>query len=246
MFTRKRFSILLLWVLCFLSSPAIAAPVDYPSLNGYVTDNAGLINASDQEAITRIIKELDDKTTAQVAVVTVATTQPEAIEPYAVKLFEKAGIGQKGKNNGVLLLIASQDRTMHIEVGYGLEGALPDALAGRIIREIIVPEFKAGNISQGILKGADAIVGIVAKEYGVTIDGQQVVMPAQSGSDSDAGWVAVLILIFSLLVFTSMCGGLRGGGGYYGGGGFGGGSSGGGFGGFGGGSSGGGGASGSW
>ncbi len=247
----KRSICIALGLIGLLSFSAMAQEAIYPQLNAYVTDQAGLLSATDKENINNLLQELDNKTTAQVAVVTVATTQPEVIEQYAVKLFKQAGIGQKGKDNGVLFIIAANDRAMRIEVGYGLEGALPDALCSQIIRTVVIPEFKSGHFSQGIIKGAQAIASLVAKEYNITLSAEALASPVSGDANlSDNWWFLIFVLVMAFFVFSSMFGGFRGGGGGYyggyGGGGFGGGGSGGGFGGFGGGGSGGGGASGRW
>ena len=192
------------------------------------------------------------------AVVTVDSTEPLSIEEYAVNLYQRFGIGQKGKDNGVLLLVAYKDHHMHIEVGYGLEGAVTDAQSSAIINTIMRPEFKAGNFSGGIEKGTAAIVTLIAKEYNVALTG--VPDPVyQDQSTSGSGWFLLLIICIFIAFFIKPCfrgmflpmvGYSRGVfiGGGYGGGGFsgGGGGFGGGFGGFGGGMSGGGGASGGW
>jgi uncharacterized protein len=228
---------------------------DIPSSPGnYIYDGAAMIEASDYQTITRLLTEADRKTSAQVAVVTVPTTEPETIETYAVKLFEKWGIGQKGKDNGVLFLIAKNDRKMRIEVGYGLEGALTDAICNRIINDIVVPQFKQSNFSVGIVQGTSAIVSLIAKEYNVAITGEEnAVYERVTSADGDSGgsWLFVLLLfavvVIIILSYTPRAG--YGGGYWYGGGGSygsGGGFSGGGFGGFGGGMSGGGGSSGGW
>jgi uncharacterized protein len=232
------------------SASCLADVISLPSHTGYVTDSAEILSQADESAIIGIAEELERKTTAQLAVVTVKTTQPETIEGYAVRLFERWGIGQKGKDNGVLLLIASDDRKVRIETGYGIEGILPDATCKMIIEEGIIPYFKRGEYSQGILSGASVIVAGVAKEYGVEISGSRAVMPPKDKPNSIS---FILTLLFAIpLVITQMFGvsgrrrryssGFWGlGSGFSGGGGFGGG-----FGGFGGGLSGGGGASGSW
>ncbi len=220
---------------------------------GYVNDYADLIDPSDKAKMSRLLEELEQKTTAQVAVVTILTTQPETIEGYAVKLFQKWGIGQKGKDNGILFLIAHKDRRVRIETGYGLEGAVPDVLCHKIINNLVVPAFKSGEYSKGITSGVQAIVGLVGKEYNVQITGQEEQSFDSNPSDS-SGWPSGLL--FTLFIFFLLFGRIyplmyrRGGGYWYSGGGYsgglGGGGFGGGFGGFGGGSSGGGGASGSW
>ena len=246
-----------LWLVLFLitGGQLSAQNAVYPSPQGVVTDLTGALEQDDKSRITQLIEELKEKTSAEVAVAVVPTTQPETIETYAVKLFERWGIGQKGKDNGVLFLIAINDRSLRIETGYGLEGALPDAVCSQIINQIIVPEFKAGRVSVGISKGVAAIVSLVAKEYNVAVSGAEaaaVPQPApESGFDGLVTLVFILLILgFFILQFLNPFSGFGGrgywtgtGGGF--GGGFGGGS-GGGFGGFGGGFSGGGGASGRW
>ena len=235
----------------FLPS-AFAQNVSYPTPSGYVVDQSGIIDAGTQAKLNAWILELKQKTTAEVAVVTVDSTEPLSIEEYAANLFQRFGIGKKGKDNGVLLLIATKDHATRIEVGYGLEGAITDAQSSLIINEIIVPAFKQGDFSQGVEKGAAAIVSLIAKEYNVSLTGvrQPEYQDQQAGG---SGWLFLLILCILISFFISRGGGggmfmpmiLPGGGygrgGYGGGGGFSGG-----FGGFGGGSSGGGGASGRW
>ena len=242
----------------FFNQCAFAAEPTYPSsAQGYVNDYANNIDPSDKAAITRLLQELEQKTTAEVAVVTVLMTQPETIENYAVKLFKKWGIGQKGKDNGVLFLVAAKDHRVRIETGYGLEGALPDVICTKIINNLVVPAFKSGEYSKGITAGAQAIVGLVAKEYNVQISGQEKQNFDSPQSDSNGGQLGLLFTLFILfLIFGRIYPFMyRRGGGYwysgggYSGGGFSGGSGGGfggGSGGFGGGSSGGGGASGRW
>ena len=234
---------------------SFAQGVSYPSASGYVVDQSGIIDSDAQNRLQAWILELKQKTSAEVAVVTVDSTQPLSIEEYAVNLFQRFGIGQKGKDNGVLLLVAYKDRDMRIEVGYGLEGAITDAYSRRIINSIITPEFKEGNFSGGIEKGTAAIVSLIAKEYNVTLTGVPEQNYSQSSSQKDDSFWFLLFFIILFLSFRFMSWGLiaplgysgRNGSGGFGSGGFGGGGGfSGGFGGFGGGMSGGGGASGGW
>jgi len=134
------------------TSPATGGDVSYPKASGYVVDQSGIIDSTAQRRLEAWILELKQKTTAEVAVVTVDSTEPLSIEEYAVNLFQHFGIGQKGKDNGVLFLVAYKDHHMRIEVGYGLEGAITDAYGSRIINTIMTPEFKQGNFSDGIEK----------------------------------------------------------------------------------------------
>ena len=227
-----------------------AGSVSYPQASGYVVDQSGIIDSAAQSRLQAWILELKQKTTAEVAVVTVDSTEPLSIEEYAVNLFKRFGIGQRGKDNGVLLLVAYKDHRMRIEVGYGLEGAITDAYSSRINSTIMTPEFKAGNFSEGIEKGTAAIVTLIAKEYNVTLTG--VPQPVYQDQQSSSIWTLLFVLCIFISFFFSrggrggmllpmMIGGGYGGGYSGGGGGFSGG-----FGGFGGGMSGGGGASGGW
>ncbi len=250
----------LFFVICPVNSLLFSSQPLYPAApDGYIYDGAGLINEADKLKLSKLLTILQDKTTAQVAVATVVSIQPETIESYAANLFSQWGVGQRNKNNGVLFLIARDDKELRIEVGYGLEGALPDIICKSIISNIVVPEFKNSNFSGGISKGVSAIVSLIAKEYNVAITGDEQTILNRVGASSQESEIIWLLLLFILVIFifsfiyngSSGSGGYRGGGYWYGGssggfgGGFGGGSSGG-FGGFGGGMSGGGGASGGW
>ncbi len=252
-------AILYLAVLFPHNSQAQISPLPAKPL-GYVSDFAGVIRPADRMAIERLAAELEKKTTAQIAVVTVQSVKPETIEMYAVRLFEKWGIGQKGKDNGVLLLVAVKDRRVRIETGYGVEGIIPDAIADKIIRDILVPAFKQEDYSGGIKAGAIAIISLIAKDAGVTITGQEEAVYQQVGHQPSA-LESFLSFIFMVIFFILIIGTRTGllwffllgpmghrRGGYWYGSGFGGsrGGFGGGFGGFGGGLSGGGGASGGW
>jgi len=245
--------------LCAGAAVAAGEP-SYPARpQGYVSDYAGVLDETTRAKISSLADELERKTGAQLAVVTVKSTAPETIEGYAVALFERWGIGRKGKDNGVLLLVALNERKLRIETGYGIEGMLPDALCDRIIREIMVPYFKRAQYSEGIYSGASAIAYVIAKEHNVAITG---ISAAGAGAmpRRQTPAQALLRFIFTLIIFSfflSMRMGLFGlillgsgrrRGGYWYGGGYGGNSGGfgGGFGGFGGGFSGGGGASGGW
>ncbi|RPJ53356.1 MAG: TPM domain-containing protein [Acidobacteria bacterium] len=228
----------------------------YQRLNatGYVNDFATIFRPEQRQDLEQYLAEVERKTTSQVSVVTIPSLEGNEISDFANRLFERWGIGQKGKDNGVLLVAAIQDRKVWIEVGYGLEPAIPDARAGRILDQYVVPYFRQGDYGAGLSEGARAIGGIIAAEAGVQLDGAPArASPQPRGESQRIGClgyiiIGVLILVFIrhpflflfLLQILGGGGGRRGGG--FGGGGFGGG----GFGGFGGGSSGGGGAGRSW
>ncbi len=245
--------LLFITLIVFGGVNGIAWAQNYPTApQGYVSDFAGVIDAGDKEYIARLAKELEDKTTDQLAVVTINSTQPETIEGYAVELFKRWGIGQKGKDNGILLLVSLQDRTVRIETGYGLEGTVTDLISDKVIRNMIVPSFKSGQYSTGIKEGVTAIVSVIANANGIKITGEEsrIVQSLQSDNNGFSGWLILLIIIASFFLRgffwpLILMGGYGGGHGHGRGGGFSGG--GGGFGGgFGGGMSGGGGASGRW
>jgi uncharacterized protein len=139
-----------------------------PTKEFYVNDFAGVLKSDIKQKIISEAFELKAKTTAQVVVMTIDSLQDAPIEEYAVDVFRKWGIGEKDRNNGVLLLVAIKDRKARIEVGYGLEGALPDGKSGRILKEIMNPSFKNGDYSTGILNGFHAVLTEVYKENGIT------------------------------------------------------------------------------
>lgn len=237
--------------LCFFSS-VFALDINNLNYYGWVNDFADIIDRVSKEKINLIIDELEKKTGAEIAIVTLASLENENIEDFANRLFEKWGIGKKGKNNGVLILVAFKEKKIRIEIGYGIEGIIPDAKAGRIIREIMSPLFREGKFGEGILNAVYVISQEIAKDAGVelNVEKRKIIYAKNKLSTSDIITFLVFIIFvlpviirnpWLLLLFL-----LPGRGGryrYYSGGGFG---RGGGFGGFGGGSSGGGGATGGW
>lgn len=246
----KRISILLIAAI-FLPVILWAA---MPDPTGFVTDAAGVMDPGVKSRLESFLSSFEKQTGIEVAVATVPSLDGRPVEDYAVDIFERWGIGKKGKNNGVLFIVAPNERKMRIEVGYGLEGAINDALAGRILDGAVVPKFKEGDISGGIAAGALAIVDTIVAKENLNFDEKMTINepgPADSrpgeggGPLSTLGKILILLVLGYvfirhpwLLLFFLSSGGSRGG---SGGGGFSGG-----FGGFGGGMSGGGGASRGW
>ena len=151
---------LLLLALLLIAAPARAdRPV--PALSGRVVDQAGILTGSEESRLAAKLKDLEDKTSIQLVVVTLSSLRGSPIEEWGLALGRTWGIGQKGKDNGVLLVVAPNDRELRIEVGYGLEGTLPDATASAIIRNVIVPRFKSGDMPDGISDGVDAIIAVL-------------------------------------------------------------------------------------
>jgi uncharacterized protein len=141
-----------------------AAEVPVPPLAARVTDLTSTLTADQRGALEQKLAALESRKGSQVAVLLVPTVQPETVEQYAVRVFEQWKLGRKGVDDGVLLVVAKNDRKLRIEVGYGLEGAIPDAVAKRIIEEEIVPRFKQGDFHGGIAAGTDRIVRLAEGE----------------------------------------------------------------------------------
>lgn len=176
----KTLCLIILSFVLFAGSPGIAA-VDVPYLTGRVTDTANIISKDMRKTLTDRLKAHEERTGNQIAVLTVPTLDGGSIEDYAVKVFESWKLGQKGKDNGVLLIVVPNDRRMRIEVGYGLEGALPDSAAGSIIRNVITPRFKVGDYNGGIEVGVASIITVL--EGGAAPEGAtEPVRDSQKGS----------------------------------------------------------------
>ncbi|HYL91504.1 MAG TPA: YgcG family protein [Burkholderiales bacterium] len=173
----------------------MAAAADIPPLKARVNDLTGTLNAQQSAALEQTLAEFEARKGAQIAVLLVATSQPETIEQYGVRVFESWKLGRKGVDDGVLLVIAKNDRKLHIEVGYGLEGILPDAIAKRIIEDDIVPRFKQGDFYGGIRAGVDRIMRVV--------EGEKLPPPIArthpQAQGFDASWIVPL---FFLLMFA--------------------------------------------
>ena len=252
----------LLFIFSLLVSVCASAQIDKivpkrPSPPKLVNDFTNTLTQEQIAALENKLVTYDDSTSNQIAVVIIPTTGDYSVEEIALEIIRRWGVGNKDKNNGIVLLIAKDDRKIRIETGYGLEGAVPDITAKSIIDNYITPNFKEGNYYRGLAEGTDAIIRAAAGEYKA---------PAGYGSKKKKGigWTSIIFIIIFLLI--AMAGGGRGGGGMmsrrgYGGfgagwiigsllgggsGSGGGGGGGGGFGGFGGGGGGGGGASGGW
>jgi len=148
----------LLAALLALPLASLAQRADVPLLTGRVVDSAEILKPDTGRRLAEQLRQHEQATSNQVAVLTVPTLNGESVEDYAVRVFEAWKLGQKGKDNGVLVLVVPQDRRMRIEVGYGLEGTLPDAIAARIIRNAMTPRFKQGDYDGGIAEGVSAVI----------------------------------------------------------------------------------------
>jgi uncharacterized protein len=168
---RRSFAATLIFLIILMLSQYAFAEDIYPSPTEvfFVNDFAGVISDDTERQIAEMGKELEAKTGAQVVLVTLDTLDGEDIENYANELFNKWGIGQKGEDNGILILNSVGDRLIRIEVGYGLEGAVPDIKTAEIRQEYMNPYLKDGDYNAGLYGGYAAVVGEVAKEYGAVI-----------------------------------------------------------------------------
>jgi len=197
----KMLRLLLLALLALSSAPALA--VDYPPApKGPILDEANLLPPDKEAALNARLRELNAKTGRALIVVTVNSLQGETIEMYAVKLFEAWGIGGKETDQGLLFLVAPNERKVHIEVGYGLHGYVTDGLSGRIIRTIITPRFKAGDMPGGIEAGVDALVQQLsrspedAKAVAEAADARK----ASNSRTSSGTVVTAIIIVFVILL----------------------------------------------
>ncbi|HTK82530.1 MAG TPA: YgcG family protein [Bacteroidota bacterium] len=246
---RFLFFILLLWS----AVPVFSQLPELPEFHQRVIDQTGTLSRDEVQALESKLASFEQETSNQVVVLMISSLQGESIEDYSLRVAEKNKFGKKERNNGILFIVAKDDRKLRIEVGYGLEGALTDALSSQIIRHEITPQFRSGDYYAGITAGVDAIIAATKGEYkGDGKDGNG------RGFPIAPLFVMIFVVMFLLRAFIGsrrhyigrrgsfgspwFWGGFGGGG--FGGGGFGGGG-GGGFSG-GGGSFGGGGASGSW
>ena len=188
------FSMIILPVALFALEP--------PPLKGRVNDYAGMLSVSAAKALSISLKELEQSDSTQIVVLTVPSLEGESLEAYSLQVVEQWKIGQKGYDNGALLLIAKKERKIRIEVGYGLEGTLTDIKAGQIIRNVIVPHFRAGNIDRGLLDGVRAMVQVVRGEYSA-------VEKRSVNSREKLNWNTVSFSVFIFLALINLLGRLR-------------------------------------
>ena len=168
-----------------------------PALSAHVTDTVGLLPEDRRQALESQLVQLEKDKGAQLAVLIVSTTRPEPIESYSLRVAEAWRLGRKGVDDGVLFIVARDDRRMRVEVGYGLEGAVPDAIAKRIVAEVVAPRFKAGDFPGGIEAGVAALIA--------RINGEALPAPAPSAAGADDQQMGleealVLGIIFTLVV----------------------------------------------
>ena len=197
----KKIFLFILMVAGFTAWSQDIPPVPNPPK--LVNDFTGTLTADQQQALENKLKLFDDSTSTNIAVVIVKTTGGTDIADYAIELGRKWGVGQKGTNNGVVLLIALDDRKLNISPGYGLEGALPDITCKQIIEDVIKPNFKGQDYYRGIEEGTDAIIQAVKGEYKA---------PENYKKGKSGGVGRIIFIIVMIIIFLVVSGGKGGGG----------------------------------
>ena len=199
----RPFTALLFSVLGILFSVPADALVGIPALKSRITDLTNTLNPGERSALEQTLAEFEARNGSQIAVLILSTTQPETIDQYAVRVQESWKLGRKGVDDGVLLVVAKDDRKLRFEIGYGLEGAIPDAAAKRIVEDDITPRFKQGDFYGGIRAGVDRVMR--------TIEGEPLPPPRAGGAQSSRvpehiDWLIpaliVLFPIFAILRLT--------------------------------------------
>lgn len=176
----------------FMVCSGASAEVSVPPLKGRVNDYAGMLTSRTIQDLEQKLAALEQSDSTQVVVLTIDSLEGEPIETFSMRVAESWKIGQKGTDNGAILVVSKQDRKLRIEVGYGLEGRMTDLVSGQIIRNIVVPEFKRGDFNQGISAGVDTMISVVRGEYKGT--------PTRRRSRSTSQGPLFTILAFIFLV----------------------------------------------
>ena len=173
----KKLSVSVLLV-AILAIVCVARCAEIPYLTGRVNDNAQILSENARQLLSEKLKEHEDRTSNQVVVLTITSLQGENIEEYSNKVFDEWKLGQEDKDNGILIVVAPDERRMRIEVGYGLEPRITDLLAGRIIREVMTPRFREGDYDGGITEGTLASISL--------LEGQELPEAAEFNEESDS------------------------------------------------------------
>ena len=177
-----------------------------PAAHGFVTDTAHVISEPVRARIERVVTELQQKTGAEIAVLTVESTAPLDDFAYAVRVADTWKPGKKGEDTGIVMLVATKDHKLRIVTGYGVEGVLPDGLIGAIEDQEIMPSFKAGRFDEGIYRGVAAMASRIAASRGVTLTGVPAPRPLQEPT-AIPPWVIILIVLVFLLIIANSGGG---------------------------------------
>ena len=183
-----------LWL---LSSVSVIA-LDVPPLKGRVNDYAGMMSPATERLLEATLQRFEEAESTQIVVLTIPTLAGDALEDFSIRVAEQWKIGRKERDDGAILVVAKAERKLRIEVGYGLEGRLTDAVSGRIIRNVIVPEFKAGRFGQGIINGVNAMIQVVQGEF-EGVQGGRDAPRADTGAGSAVFFLIVLFFLIRRL-----------------------------------------------
>lgn len=187
-------------VLLYIGIQAVADETLFPKLSGRVVDQAGMLSESTERQLKGAFERHETKTSNQVVIATVDDLGSKTIEQYGYMLGRHWGIGQKDKNNGLILLISKNDRMMRIEVGYGLEGVMTDALASSIVQNTIVPFFKRGDFDGGVMAGSTQILNVLS---GKTVEVSRIKSQRNRSGDSDFK-IIILLLFFAFFLLMEL------------------------------------------
>ncbi len=181
----------LLAALCLLLLAATSLPaLEVPKLTGRINDYAAILAPATVDQLENSLGQFETEQSTQIVVLTIPSLESDSVEDFSLKVAETWQIGRKGKDNGLLLLIARDERKIRIEVGYGLEGSLTDLVAGRIIRDVITPQFRKGNFDQGVINGTSSMMAAVKGEFIA-----EQARASGEGSKSDPGGLIVPLLV---------------------------------------------------
>jgi len=183
----------------FLVHASVALALQVPQYRGYVTDLADMISPAAEQNLTRVLQSFDQTDSTQVAILTIKSLEGDSLEDFSIRVVDQWKIGQKGKDNGLLLLVAKQEKKVRIEVGRGLEGVMTDLMAGRIIDQVITPLFKSGQFDRGFEAGIDAVIQTTRGQF--TADK----LPERRGRKRD-GPPPFFTYLFIAAIFVSFLG----------------------------------------
>jgi uncharacterized protein len=207
-------------LLIFSTFTLFAAKISVPTMKGPVNDTANILSSREEKSLDSYLRNLDSKTGIQIAVLTIKSLNGIPIEEYSLAVAEKWQLGQKGKDNGALLLVSYNDRQLRIETGYGLEGSLTDVKSGLIIRTVIAPYFQQGKYGEGIVSGIQTMAGIaVGESAGLVDENLTSQIPEKSKDDESSeatGFSIFFLFIFMMIMMTILQSKQRRRRGYYG------------------------------
>ncbi len=197
-------ALLLLLAVALHAAPLFAADMTFPRPTGAVNDFANVIPAGERDTMENLSREVLQKTGTAVVVATVPTVGDTTVDDYATRLYESWGIGKKGEDKGVLILLALKERRVRIETGYGVEGILPDGVVGEIIRLQVIPSLKQGDYGRGLLNAVTSVSDIISRDAGVTLTGRPHLQPSRpvGGTPVSPLTLVLLAIVIMLMLFT--------------------------------------------